>query len=144
MLEYPAEALDTAVRKTFITFFTYRAYVLNTTSERGIWPIARPKSLGIDAYWEFIVSFEYAAVSLFFFAGALLILVNKKTKPLYALLLALFAWHLISIAVTHSEPRYVTHLYAFMIPIAGGPALQFIRLLFPQSRSWFFSNRHVD
>lgn len=122
ILNNPIEALDVDIRKIFNTFSTYRAYVLNTTSERGEWPIARPKSLGIDAFMEFLVSYQFAFLSLFFTLSLMMMLKNIKVvlRNRYCMLLiVLFFWNLLLIAISHYEPRYITHLYILMIPIAA-------------------------
>lgn len=122
VLNNPIEALDVNIRKIFNTFSTYRAYVLNTTSERGEWPIARPKSLGIDAFMEFLVSYQFAFLSVFFVLSLTMLLKNINAtlnNRRCTLLIILFFWSLLLIAISHYEPRYITHLYILMIPIAS-------------------------
>lgn len=126
---YPLDALDIAFRKIFMTFSTYRPYVLNSTSVRGEWPLARQKSLGVDALMELVVDLEFAALSVFFFIGSTLVILKRNFRPIYLCMIMFFLWHLLSIAATHSEPRYITHMYTLMIPLMSIPVWLLIKSL---------------
>lgn len=113
--QYPLEAIDTDIRKVFMTFSTYRPGVLNSASERGRGITLRPDSLGTDAFLHFIVSYQFAYFVTLFFLGVLIVFFQKKHSDKVVFVLILFIWSLGLVSISHTEPRYVTHLYPFMI-----------------------------
>ena len=130
IINNPLEAMDVAVLKMFKTFATYRAYILNTTSEHGEWFLSRPKSFGIDAFMEFLVSYQFAFVAVFFVISIALQLwqINKIAHN-QIILIILFFWSLTFIGVAHYEPRYITQLYILMILLSGKLITRFFEII---------------
>lgn len=126
----PSQALDTALRKIFITFTSYRGYVLNYAYNHRDWILARPKSIGLNAFLEIIVNYQFTALILLFFISIFLILRSSKDfTPTYLLLTILFFWHMLIIAITHSEPRYVTQIYPLIIPLTSLPGYSILKYI---------------
>lgn len=116
----PIQALDTAIRKIFITFTTYRGYVLNYVYNERDWVLARPESIGLNALLEILVNYQFSAlVLLFFLSTFLMIFSSKKINSANLLILFLLFWHMFIIAITHTEPRYVTQMYPLMISLSS-------------------------
>lgn len=120
----PLAALDTDLRKVFITFSVHRPVILNTTSSYGNWWLGRPHSTGINAILEFLVSYQFAFLTAVFFLQLILSLINfRQTNHSAWLLISLFFWHILTIAASHAEPRYVSALFPLMIPFAAAVCL---------------------
>jgi hypothetical protein len=116
----PWEVLNTDVKKIFLTFSTYRPWMLNTASDGREWFLGRPRSEGIIAFYEFVISYEYVALILSFFLGLVISIGYwKKHKEKLGMLYFLLAMNLGVIGLTHTEPRYVTQLYVLMIPFSA-------------------------
>lgn len=116
----PIAAFDIAWRKVFLTFTLRRGYVENQVALKGKWFLARPQSFGLNAFLEFLVYYEFAALCLFSFLAVIKIILMERRQDNPAILLVLLiSWHLLSIAMSHYEPRYITQLYPLMIPLAG-------------------------
>lgn len=113
-------AFDTDLRKVFITFSVHRPVILNTTSSYGNWWLGRPHSTGINAILEFLVSYQFAFFSAVFFLSLFINLMNFRQIPRSVwLLISLIFWHILNIAASHAEPRYVAALYPMMIPFVA-------------------------
>lgn len=116
----PLAALDVDLRKVFITFSVHRPIILNTTSSYGNWWLSRPHSTGINAVLEFLVSYQFAFFSAVFFLSLSINLINFRQIPRSVwLLISLIFWHILNIAASHAEPRYVAALYPMMIPFVA-------------------------
>jgi len=118
IINNPLGALNMAIRKTFGTFGTYRPITFLSTRYRSN-HIILPRSLGIDAFFEFLVSYQFAIFSLSFFLGITTVVTKKKVNKYHWLFIFLLSWHLLSIAATHFEYRYITHMYPLMIPFSA-------------------------
>lgn len=128
--ESPFAAIDTNIRKIFMTFSVHRPEILNTTGGYTNWFLSRPHSTGFNAFLEFLVSYEFCIFIILFFTGTILLFITKKAiKRNGFLLIILTIWNLLIISATHYEPRYVTHMYPLMIPVVGFVLLPIYRTL---------------
>lgn len=119
ILNNPLEALDLSVKKVFSTFSLYRrAAVVWTITGKKPNPL-RPPVKSFDSLLEFIISYQYAIIILLSAIGAYYLYAKKLFSTSLVLILILIACHLISIAISHWEFRYIMQLYPLIIPLAA-------------------------
>lgn len=118
-LSRPLQVLDLAVVKVFNTISLYRrASVVWTLSAKKPNPL-RPPIKSFDSVLEFTVSYQYAAIILLTGLGLFYFYYKKLFTASFVLIFILILSHLISIAMTHSEFRYIMQLYPLIIPLAA-------------------------
>lgn len=119
-LSHPLQAIDLAVVKVFNTFSLYRrvAVVWTINAAKTNNPL-RPPIKSFNTVLEFVVSYQYALIILLSGLGLFYLYYKKLFTASFVLILILLLSHLISIAITHSEFRYIMQLYPLIIPLAA-------------------------
>ncbi|TSC64476.1 MAG: hypothetical protein G01um101493_118 [Microgenomates group bacterium Gr01-1014_93] len=122
ILRHPLQALDLSLVKTLNTVSLYRraavVYTINASKTNN--PL-RPPIKSFNTVLEFVVSYQYAIIILLTGFGLFYFYYyyKKLFTSSFVLIFILILVHLVSIAITHSEFRYVMQLYPLIIPLAA-------------------------
>lgn len=118
-LSHPLQTLDLAAVKVFNTISLYRRVaVVWTLSAKKPNPL-RPLIKSFDSVLEFTVSYQYAIIILLTGLGLYYFYYKRFFTSSFVLIFILILSHLMSIAITHSEFRYIMQLYPLIIPLAA-------------------------
>ncbi len=115
----PLQAVDLAATKVFNTFSLDRrlavVWMLNTNKPNPLRPPLKSFEtfLGVGANWQFVAIILLTGFSLLY------IWQKKLFKAPFILILILILAHLVSIATTHTEFRYIMQFYPLIFPLAA-------------------------